>query len=64
MAKSELGLNKIDIALDHINKAITIFLADERRNPKNIDHLEDPDLAAGYVVQGDILLAQGNIKEV
>ncbi|MDD9337533.1 MAG: tetratricopeptide repeat protein [Rickettsiaceae bacterium] len=62
MAKSELGLNKIDIALDHINKAITIFLADERRNPKNIDHLEDPDLAAGYVVQGDILLAQGNIK--
>ncbi|MDR0774558.1 MAG: hypothetical protein LBE72_04565 [Rickettsia sp.] len=63
MAKSELGLNKIDIALDHINKAITIFLADERRNPKNVDHLEDPDLAAGYVVQGDILLAQGNIKE-
>lgn len=36
MAKSELGLNKIDIALDHINKAITIFLADERRNPNNI----------------------------
>ncbi|WP_342267581.1 hypothetical protein [Candidatus Tisiphia endosymbiont of Empis tessellata] len=62
MAKSELGLNKIDIALDHINKAITIFLADERRNPKNIDHLEYPDLAAGYVVQCDILLAQGNIK--
>ncbi|MFP3034757.1 MAG: hypothetical protein ACEY3C_04405 [Candidatus Tisiphia sp.] len=24
--------------------------------------MEDPDLAAGYVVQGDILLAQGNIK--
>ncbi|WP_425363437.1 tetratricopeptide repeat protein [Candidatus Tisiphia endosymbiont of Hybos culiciformis] len=63
MARSELGLGKIDQALEHVNKAISIFLADERRNPKGADYSEDPILAASYVVQGDVLFAQDNIKE-
>ncbi|WP_341752419.1 MULTISPECIES: hypothetical protein [unclassified Candidatus Tisiphia] len=63
MARSELGLGKLDQASDHVNKAISIFLDDERRNPKGADYSEDPDLAASYVAQGDILFAQDNIKE-
>ncbi|WP_250312015.1 tetratricopeptide repeat protein [Rickettsia endosymbiont of Oedothorax gibbosus] len=62
MASSELGLGKLDQASDHVNKAISIFLADDRRNPKNANYSEDPDLAASYVVQGNILFAQDNIK--
>ncbi len=62
MAKSELGLGKLDQASEHINQAISIFLADERRNPKDADYSEDPYLAASYVVQGDILFAQDNVK--
>lgn len=63
IARSELGMGKLDQALDHVNKAISIFLANEHRNPKNADYLEDPYLAASYVTQGDILFAQDNIKE-
>ncbi|MCC8397867.1 MAG: tetratricopeptide repeat protein [Rickettsia endosymbiont of Labidopullus appendiculatus] len=63
MARSELGLGKLEQASDHVNKAISIFLADEHRNPKDADYSEDPDLAASYVAQGDILFAQDNIKE-
>jgi hypothetical protein len=63
MARSELGLGKLEQASDHINKAISIFLADERRNPKDADYSEDPDLATSYVVQGNILFAQDKIKE-
>ena len=63
MAKSELGLRKIDAALEHTTEAIAIFLADERRNPKEADYSEDPDLAASYVVQGDILFAKDNLKQ-
>ncbi|WP_375330238.1 tetratricopeptide repeat protein [Candidatus Tisiphia endosymbiont of Nemotelus uliginosus] len=63
MAKSELGLGKLDQALEHINQSISIFLADERRNPKDADYSEDPNLAASYVIQGDILFAQDKIKE-
>ncbi|WP_375333486.1 tetratricopeptide repeat protein [Candidatus Tisiphia endosymbiont of Xenochironomus xenolabis] len=62
MARSELGLGMLNQASEHVNKAISIFLVDERRNPKNADYLEDPDLAAMYVVQGDILFTQDNIK--
>jgi tetratricopeptide (TPR) repeat protein len=63
MARSELGLGKLEQASEHINKAISIFLTDERRNPKDADYSEDPDLAASYVVQGDILFAENKIKE-
>ncbi|WP_425364412.1 tetratricopeptide repeat protein [Candidatus Tisiphia endosymbiont of Mystacides longicornis] len=63
MAKSELGLGKLDQALEHVNQSIPIFLADERRNPKDADYSEDPNLAASYVIQGDILFAQDKIKE-
>jgi tetratricopeptide (TPR) repeat protein len=48
MARSELGLGKIDNALDHINKAITIFLTDEHGNPKNTEYSQDLNLAGGY----------------
>ncbi|WP_375334017.1 tetratricopeptide repeat protein [Candidatus Tisiphia endosymbiont of Xenochironomus xenolabis] len=63
MARSELGLGKLDHALEHVNRAITIFLADEHRNPKGADYSEDINLAVSYVVQGDVLFAQDNIKE-
>ena len=36
---------------------------DEKRNPKNADYSEDADLAASYVVEGDIFLAQDKPKE-
>ncbi|MCC8371331.1 MAG: tetratricopeptide repeat protein [Rickettsia endosymbiont of Pseudomimeciton antennatum] len=63
MARSELGMGKLDQSSDHVNQAISIFLADERRNPKDADYLEDPELAASYFVQGNILFAQDKIKE-
>ncbi len=63
MARSELGFGKLEQASDHINKAIFIFLTDERRTPKDADYSEDPDLAASYVVQGNILFAEDKIKE-
>ncbi|UCM85149.1 MAG: tetratricopeptide repeat protein [Rickettsia endosymbiont of Culicoides impunctatus] len=62
MARSELGLGMLDQASEHVNQAISIFLADERKNPKNADYSEDSELAGSYVVQGDILFAQDNIK--
>ena len=63
MARSELGLGEVDKALNHVTKATAIFLADERRNPKEADYSEDPDLAASYVVQGDIYQVQDNLKQ-
>ncbi|WP_417904867.1 tetratricopeptide repeat protein [Candidatus Tisiphia endosymbiont of Micropterix aruncella] len=63
MARSELGLGKIDKALNHINKAIIIFLTDEYGNPKNTEYSQDLNLAGGYALQGDILFAQNNIKQ-
>jgi len=62
MARSELGHGVIDKALEHVTKAIAIFLADEQRNPKEADYSEDPDLASSYVVQGDIFFVQNNLK--
>jgi len=63
MARSELGLGKIDEAFVHIRKAVSIFLADEKRNPKTNDVSEDPDLAASYIVQGDVLSAKSDLKQ-
>ena len=62
MAKSELGLGNINKAYDYITKAIAIFLADEKRNSKSNDISKDLDLAAGYVVQGDIFNTQNDLK--
>lgn len=63
LAKSELGLGKIDRALEHVTKSIAIFLGDERRNPKEADYSEDPDLAAGYVTQGNIFFVQNDLQQ-
>ncbi|WP_425363439.1 tetratricopeptide repeat protein [Candidatus Tisiphia endosymbiont of Hybos culiciformis] len=63
MARSELGLGMLDQASEHINQTISIFLACERMASKDADFLEVPELAISYVVQGDILFAQNNIKE-
>ena len=58
MAKSKLGQDEVGKAATYASKAIAILLADEDRNPKEANYSIDPDLAAGYVIQGDILLAQ------
>jgi hypothetical protein len=63
MARSELGLGKKTSAADHITKAISIFLTDEQRNPKNKDVSNDLDLAASYVVQGDIFFVQDDLRQ-
>ena len=62
-SKSELGIGMVAEGHKHINSAIDILLADESRNPKNVDYSEDPDLAAAYVTQGDIFFAQDRLKE-
>lgn len=62
-ARAELGLREVDKALNHVTKAIVIFLNDERRNPREADYSEDPDLAVSYVVQGDIFFAQDKAEE-
>jgi tetratricopeptide (TPR) repeat protein len=63
MARAELGLGKINQAFDHINKAVAIFLADERRKPKDVYHSEDLVLSASYVVLGDILAQQDKLVQ-
>ncbi|WP_341758123.1 tetratricopeptide repeat protein [Candidatus Tisiphia endosymbiont of Ditula angustiorana] len=63
MAKSELGLGKVDKASEYINKAIPISLAVENSNPEKINYSKNPSLAASYVVQGDILFAQDRLKQ-
>ncbi|WP_375332076.1 tetratricopeptide repeat protein [Candidatus Tisiphia endosymbiont of Temnostethus pusillus] len=63
MARSALGLGNLDQASEHVNQAISIFLANEHRNHKGADYSENLNLAASYVVQGDILFAQDNIEE-
>ncbi|WP_341757409.1 tetratricopeptide repeat protein [Candidatus Tisiphia endosymbiont of Ditula angustiorana] len=55
MARSELGLGKVDKASEYINKAIPILLADENRNPEVINYSKDSHLAVGYVVQGTLI---------
>ena len=54
MARSELGLGNLDKASDHINKAIAILLTNENKEDKGAKFSENPDLAGGYVVRGDI----------
>ena len=54
MARSELGLGNLEKASDHINKAIEILLANENKEDKGAKFSENPDLASGYVVRGDI----------
>ena len=63
MAKSNLGLEDFSKAQDYITKAIAIFLSDEKRNPKNIKFSEDTDLAAAYIIQGDIFFSQNNLQK-
>ena len=63
IAKNELWLGNIDKALEYITKAIELFLADEQRNPKEAEYLNDPDLAASYVVQGNIYFFQDNLRQ-
>lgn len=63
MARSELGLGNINNALDYVKKAIAIFLADEQRNFKGSDYSHNPDLAASYVIQGDIFFIQDQLKQ-
>ncbi|WP_341760915.1 tetratricopeptide repeat protein [Candidatus Tisiphia endosymbiont of Thecophora atra] len=61
MAKSKLGLGKVYKASEYINKAI--LLAEENNNSENINYSKNFDLAATYVVQGDILFAQDRLKQ-
>ena len=63
MAKSELGLNQILDASDHITKSIEIFLKDKERNAQKDDYSENLYLADCYVVQGDILLNQDKAEQ-
>ncbi len=62
LARTELGQGKIAEAAEHVNNAITILLSDEHRNPKDAPYHEDPDLAAAYVIRGDVFFAQDNLK--
>lgn len=63
MAQAKLGLGNADQAMDYVNKAVSIFLHDEKRNPKSDNFLYDPDLAFSYVVQGDIFVKQNKLKQ-
>ena len=63
MAKSELGLKKINESLEHISKALKIFLKDKDVSSKDDDYSENLYLADCYVVQGDIYLAKNNMKK-
>ncbi len=63
MARSELGLGRVDEAFGHITKAISIFLTDEQRNPNRNDVSEDLDLATSYVVQGDVFFTKKDLKQ-
>lgn len=62
MAKAELGLGNTDKALKDIQKAIGVFINDERRNPKNANYIDDPDLADSYVTQGDTFSTLGKLQ--
>ncbi|MFP3035169.1 MAG: tetratricopeptide repeat protein, partial [Candidatus Tisiphia sp.] len=63
MARSELGLGKIDKASEYINKAIYIFAANENNDSESTNYSKNVDLADSYIVQGDILFAQDNFKQ-
>ncbi len=64
MARSILGLNKVEQAYEYIKKAISIFLASENSNSKQTtNYSNNPDLASSYIVQGDILFTQNRLKQ-
>jgi tetratricopeptide (TPR) repeat protein len=63
LAKSELGLGVVGKAAPHIKEAIDLLASVKSSNPHPTGVSEDPDLAAAYVVQGDVLFAQSKLKE-
>ncbi len=63
MARSILGLNKVDQAYEYIKKAISIFLASENSNSKQTNYSNNFSLASSYIVQGDILFTQNKLKQ-
>ncbi|MFU7503342.1 tetratricopeptide repeat protein [Candidatus Tisiphia endosymbiont of Melanophora roralis] len=63
MARSQLGLGKIDKAYEYINNAISILLVQENLTPERTNYSKNPSLAVSYVVQGDILFAQDSLKQ-
>lgn len=62
-ARSALGLGQVKAATGQIKQAISILLADDRRKPQSCSIRHNADLASAYLVQGDILVAQGNLRE-
>ncbi|WP_341761983.1 tetratricopeptide repeat protein [Candidatus Tisiphia endosymbiont of Thecophora atra] len=63
MARSELGLGKIDKASEYINKAIHMLLANENNDSESANYSKNPNLADSYIAQGDILFAQDRLKQ-
>jgi tetratricopeptide (TPR) repeat protein len=62
MAAAELGMQKVEDASSHIEKAVSIFEKDQNRS-QDPTKSQDPDLAAAYVVKADILFAQDNLLD-
>lgn len=63
MARSELGLGKIKLALKHARKAMMIILANDHRDSQDGFHSHNLSLAKAWIVQGDILVAQNSLEE-
>ncbi|UCM93193.1 MAG: hypothetical protein LF884_02720 [Rickettsia endosymbiont of Cimex lectularius] len=63
MAKSELGLGKVDKASEYINQAISIGLIEENTIHDKTNYSKNLDLAVNYIVQGNILFAQDKLKQ-
>ncbi|ODA37410.1 hypothetical protein A8V33_01405 [Rickettsia sp. wb] len=59
MSRAELGLGKVQEALDYSEKAIKIFIDDTSRPNKNIATSYDTELAKAFVAKGDALSALG-----
>lgn len=55
MAKSALGLGKVDQAYEYINNATPMLLAEDNNNSESANYSKNRYLADSYVVQGDIL---------
>jgi tetratricopeptide (TPR) repeat protein len=62
-SRSDNEESKIHLALEDINRSITILLTEEGRNiQQNSNFSEDEDLAESYVIQGDIFYAMNKFK--
>lgn len=59
MSRAELGLGRVQEALDHSEKAIKIFIDDASRPNKNIATSYDTELAKAFFAKGDALSALG-----